>query len=441
MLTRQHRSYFLYLFLLLSTFSLFTAQCGSADEPNQSEIAPATLRWVTWDPNDKMEETVINQFREHYPQIEFKRERLDFSWERLLNQTPPPDLLNIAAGHDLNALIRQGKVTDLTDFWHEAGLLNQIPSSLQLATAWDNKQYYIPLGFGRVGIYYNKQIFAEHNLQPPQTWEEFILLCDTLLSVGETPIAISGDNEWVNYVWFEYLNLRLNGPAFHRGLMNGREQFDDPRVRTVLETWKQLFDNGYFVKNPQRLGELEAVGAVLRSEPTQIFSAEKAVLVLTNTANVSQVPTPLLDELDFFRFPIMDSTLPVAEAVELFGYVVPVDAEHLPQTLTFLAHLSQPETLTLLAGEAASYGSMYAPARVDVDGQQLHLYQQQTLTFLNERDDAVPLMWLALPEPFWQQIRIEFVRFIREPHDVEHFIKALETARQKAVESGELTPR
>jgi hypothetical protein len=50
-------------------------------------------------------------------------------------------------------------------------------------------------------------------------------------------------------------------------------------------------------------------------------------------------------------------------------------------------------------------------------------------------------MWSALPESFWQQIRLEFVRFIREPHDVERFIKALETARQKAVASGELTSR
>jgi ABC-type glycerol-3-phosphate transport system substrate-binding protein len=441
MLTRQHRSYFVYLFLLLSTFSLFTAQCGSADESNQPEVAPVTLRWITWDPNNKVEETVVNQFRERYPQIEFKRERLNSPWEQTLNQTPPPDLLNIDAGYNLNALIRQGKVSDLTDFWHESGLLDQIPASLQSATAWDGKQYYVPLGFGRVGIYYNKQVFADHNLQPPQTWEEFILLCDTLLSVGETPIAISGDNAWVNYVWFEYLNLRLNGPAFHRGLMTGQEQFDDPRVRIVLETWKQLFDNGYFVKNPQRLGQLEAVGALLRSEPTQIFSVEKAVLVLTNTANISQLPTPLLDELDFFRFPIIDLTLPVAEAVELFGYVVPMGAEHLPQALTFLTHLSQPETLTLLAGEAASYGSMYAPARTDVDRQQLHLYQQQTLTLLSESDDAVPLMWSALPESFWQQIRLEFVRFIREPHDVERFIKALETARQKAVASGELTSR
>jgi ABC-type glycerol-3-phosphate transport system substrate-binding protein len=121
----------------------------------------------------------------------------------------------------------------------------------------------------------NKQVFADYNLQPPQTWDEFITICETLRANGETPLAISGNEPWASYVWFEYLNLRLNGPAFHRGLLTGKEHFDNARVRTVLETWRSLFTNGYYVEKPQALGSLNAVAALVRNERAKVLTREK----------------------------------------------------------------------------------------------------------------------------------------------------------------------
>lgn len=78
-----------------------------------------------------------------------------------------------------------------------------------------------PVSTGLV-IFYNKEIFARHGLTRPATWEEFVRICDMLLANGETPMSLSGQNPFISSLWFDYLNMRMNGPEFHRDLVAGR---------------------------------------------------------------------------------------------------------------------------------------------------------------------------------------------------------------------------
>ncbi|MEZ4736560.1 MAG: ABC transporter substrate-binding protein [Caldilineaceae bacterium] len=430
---------FVSLVLFLSLLSLCTVQCGAEDAPARPEVAPATVHWVTWDTTSQAEATLVEQFRESYPHVEFKRDSLNSNWQTLLSQSPLPDLVNMDADYEFEMLIRQNRVADLTELWDEAGLLEQVPASLQKLTEQDGKQFYVPFGFGWVGVYYNKGVFAQYNLQPPQTWDEFIAICDTLRANGETPLSIGGSEPWSSYGWFEYMNLRLNGPQFHRDLLRGKEHYDDARVRAVMEQWKLLFDNAYYVENPQLMGGLNAVAALMRNEKARTLTREKAVMVLSDAYNVSQLPTLFLDELAFFRFPTMDANVPAAEAVDLFGYLVPVGADHTPQALAFLAHLSTPAAQAIVAQEGLFSSVTYAPARADVDLEQLRFDQRQALELLQATDEAVPQMWLALPDEVWGMMTYEFSRFVREPHDIEIFMQRLEEIRQKAVASGKLS--
>ncbi|MCB0187778.1 MAG: carbohydrate ABC transporter substrate-binding protein, partial [Caldilineaceae bacterium] len=413
------------LFLICS--ALLTAQCGPAgNDSRPAEVAAGTIRWRTWEMSSQAETTLIEQFRELYPQVEFERKGMNGALTDIFGETPLPDLFNSDAGQELDALIRQNRVADATEIWIKSGLQEQIPASLKQLTERDGKQFYVPFGFGWVGIYYNKQVFADYGLTPPATWEEFLQICDTLRANGETPLAISANEPWSNYLWFEYLNLRLNGPDFHRGLLTGRERYDDPRVRTVLETWQSLFTNDYYVENPQLLGGMDMIAALVRNERARDLTREKAVMALTETYNSSQLPQLFLDELGFFRFPIVNPDIPVAEVVYPFGYGVPIGADHIPQAMAFLTYLSTPEAQVIIAQEGIFSGVTYAPVRRDVDMSLLRTDQQQALAMLDETAVAVPHMWLALPGTVWGGISYEFTRFVREPHDVEIFMEQAE---------------
>ena len=65
--------------------------------------------------------------------------------------------------------------------------------------SYEGKMLCAPFGDVTVfGMVYNKQIFADNNLEIPTTWDELMEECETLKEKGIIPVYTSGaaDNEW-----------------------------------------------------------------------------------------------------------------------------------------------------------------------------------------------------------------------------------------------------
>lgn len=425
------------LICTLFCLTLLTAQCGAEEEPTPLAIAttPVELRWMTWDPSSQVETAAIAQFQVTHPQVTFKRQEVNAPPLTYLTESPLPDLLTTDVEASLLTAIRQNQVADLTEVWTNTGLFDQLPASLQKLSEIDGKHYYLPVGFSWQVIYYNKQIFAQYNLQPPQTWDEFLLICDTLKANGEAPLAFSGNDSFTSLYWFEYLNLRLNGADFHRELLAGRISFEDQRVRRVLETWASLLTSGYVVEGSYLLSELGSINSLIRSD-NGMLRGPKAVMALSDPYNFSDVPPKFQAEMDFFRFPIIDPTIPTAEIIDLFGYVIPVGADHLPQALDFVTFMGSIEAQSLLAQQPFAQSRIYAPARMDIDPDLLSPQQRQVRELVQTADDAVVPLFYALPRMMWSQMLLGYNKFLRESHDVDLYTQRLEEARQKALEQG-----
>ena len=57
----------------------------------------------------------------------------------------------------------------------------------------DDAQYGLPYNFGLVGLWYNKDLFAQAGIEAPAaTWEEFLTDVQTLKDAGITPISLGG---------------------------------------------------------------------------------------------------------------------------------------------------------------------------------------------------------------------------------------------------------
>src|SRR5699024_10702923 len=98
-------------------------------------------------------------------------------------------------------------------------------------------------------------------------------------------------------------------------LLSGKERFDDPRISHVWETWRSLFEKGFVVEHPERMDDLAAINALVRND-NGLLGGEKAVMVLMDTYIISQAQPEFREELDFFRFPIVDPAIPPAEPVD-----------------------------------------------------------------------------------------------------------------------------
>jgi len=429
----------LFSVVILCCLALFVASCGpEAEGTKPVELAPTTVNWVTWDSSSEAEQFLVRKFRESYPQIEFKRTAMNNGIDYYLEQTPRPDLINLDAGYDLQRMIRSGAAADLTELWDQAGLFEAVPTSLQSLGDQDGKQFYVPVAVGWYAIYYNQAIFDQYGLEPPQTWDDFLNICETLLANGEIPLAMSSSDPYLAFPWFEYLDLRLNGATFHAELLAGKERFDDPRVRRVLETWRSLFDNGYVVENPQTLSGMTVATALVRDEKGML-RGEKAIMALLDTYNIGGLPAPFLSQLGFFRFPVIDSAVPVAEAFSPFGYAAPLGADHLPATMAFLTYLSSAEAQTAVAQYNMFQGTKYAPVRKDVATDQLSADQRQGIELVQNTEEAILPFWASMPRQMFGTVEYELRRFV-EKGDIDKMILKFEEARQSMIDQGLLTP-
>jgi multiple sugar transport system substrate-binding protein/raffinose/stachyose/melibiose transport system substrate-binding protein len=335
----------------------------------------------------------------------------------------------------LMEVMHKQQASDLTELWAQSGLIENYPASLQVLSVYEGKQFYLPILYQWEAIYYNKALFAQYNLQPPQTWEEFLQVCDTLLANGVPPLVISRNDAYSGLVWFDYLNLRLNGPDFQRAVLAGQVPFDDERIRTVLEYWRRLLDRGYFLKDPSFSDGYGPVTAIIRGDKGQI-NQQKAAMVLTESGWVGALPAPFRAELDFFRFPTIDPAIADGEAVFTFGYVVPTKAAHRLEALAFLRFLSTPEAQAIVARHTAVANGTFASMRSDLAPDLLTPETRKALALILAANDAVPPFYASMPATVWPALDSAFGRLIGERRDIDGAIHDLEKARQQAVAQG-----
>jgi len=80
---------------------------------------------------------------------------------------------------------QKGYVVDLS----RQPVMSKVIDSAKAAVTWNGKQWALPMDFAGIGIIYNKQIFAQHKLQPPTTYRELERVVKTLKDNDVTPFA------------------------------------------------------------------------------------------------------------------------------------------------------------------------------------------------------------------------------------------------------------
>ncbi|MFH1512807.1 MAG: extracellular solute-binding protein [Bacillota bacterium] len=137
-------------------------------------------------------------------------------------------------------LVTEGFVMDLSD--NETIKSLNLPSGDLGDVSAGGKIYGFPIDFKTWGIFYNKTIFADLNLEVPATLTELNVLQQTLIDAGIDPYvrsfgdAVYGDIEMRNTVWPRALAAG-DYDVFEK-LMNGEGKFTDyPYFNEALQNW------------------------------------------------------------------------------------------------------------------------------------------------------------------------------------------------------------
>ncbi len=154
----------------------------------------------------------------------------------------PPDSFQVHMGHELiDTWVTTEKMEPLDAIYQEMGFNTQFPKGVLDIVSYQGHPYSVPVNIHRANVlWYNKKVFADNNLQPPATFDDFFKVADTLKAKGITPLALGDNGIWASTQLFETVLIGTLGADGYNGLWTGKTAWTDPKVTQALETTKKM---------------------------------------------------------------------------------------------------------------------------------------------------------------------------------------------------------
>lgn len=290
-------------------------------------------------------DSIIADFQAANPDIKIKEIVFDddqYSNQGLITQLKSnevPDIFFEWAGFPVQRDVAAGYAYDLSEAMAADGWKDSFSPAVWTdgaGTMVDGKPYLVPLSLDLTNaIWYNKKIFAEHNLTPPKTWDEFVALSKTLAEAGETPI-VEGNNEfWPLGNWAGHIAAMVVPPDAYVAAFKQEAPFNTPEFEKALNLLVGLHDVGAFNKDMQALGADPAMAT---------FFQEGAVMHPIGSWLVSETGNLADEGFEYGQFntPVIDPAHPLANSVigTITGLVVHKNAPHPAEAIKFLKFLT-----------------------------------------------------------------------------------------------------
>ncbi len=271
--------------------------------------------------------TAENYQDKTYDEVILDRARNDMDDLYLLN---PDTILALGA---------EGKLEDLSGL-DSAKNLREV---VRVANTVDGKLVAIPQEVVAYGLFVNKDLFDQYNLDLPETPEEFLECCRVFQENGiETPV---GANRW----WLEtfvfaqaYADLYNGGntEAEIAALNSGEAKYSD-YMRPGFEFLQTLIDRGYIDAEKASVSEaIEGEGADFLAGRTPI------VMAYWGAANTETAYGKTDFEMQVIGFPSSRGQMPV---IPMTGFGVGASAEHKEDAMEALDIMISDEALQLYA--------------------------------------------------------------------------------------------
>jgi len=160
-------------------------------------------------------QAAMDQFQELHPEVTIEFESRGFEEIRqtapmILNSDEVPDVMEYNKGNATSGFLSQnGLLTDLTDVAIEYGWDQILSPGLQTTSRYENGimgsgQWYGVTNYGEyVMVYYNKDMFAEHGVEVPTTFEEWEAAMQTFVDAGITPLSVGATEYPAQHIFYQ----------------------------------------------------------------------------------------------------------------------------------------------------------------------------------------------------------------------------------------------
>jgi raffinose/stachyose/melibiose transport system substrate-binding protein len=362
---------------------------SQAAQPAETPRQEVVLTMGSWRPDDvEQMNRILAQFHEKYPNI-----TINFSatnppeynavLEAQLSGGTAPDLFYLRSYAVSRGLFEQGYLDPLGDL---PGLAENFTPEMRAPWATDDGQPYgIPFIATSHGIYYNQDLFQTLNLSIPATWDELLVVAQTLQDNGVIPFANTSGDTWT-MAELVFMNLApsfIGGRDGRMAYLNGERCFNDASIVAVFQA---IQDMSPFLPPNQDL--------FTYSDSLQLFLQGQAAMWMGGSWDIpffeSEAPS-----FAWSVFPVPPPAgQPGAVTFQLdAGMGLNAASQHKAEARLFLEWMTTAEFAALLGNELPGFFPMHAQAPA-LDNEHANAF----LAFNETRGTDVRFTWEKLME-------------------------------------------
>lgn len=259
------------IILVLFSSSLFATGQGETDSSDGVKKVELTFGYAGGDPLVKeLTSQITMRFEEENPDIRIVQRPSGSGnyLESLKTMDAVGEFPDMLDSRDTSVWVRADKLAELTD--KVKNLVNNPP-------ALDGKYYVAPFSVAPAagGMYYNKKLFEELGLEEPETYDDFLNICETIKNSGTAPIAVGGKDGWhMGFTWghFWIKNIASKNPDWIADRYRGNVSFSDPDIKASFLEYADLWKKGYVEKGFLSTGDNQIASFLITGKAAMFIS-------------------------------------------------------------------------------------------------------------------------------------------------------------------------
>lgn len=377
---------------------------------------------------------IIANFEEANPDIEIVLEVMAFDVMRDIAKTSfeageGPDIIYYDAGPAYAGILANaGLLLPLDEAYAANNWDERLISISRDWTTFGGHVYGVGHELEAQGLYWNKRIFAEEELELPATFADLVALCGIFRERGyEAPMAGGfGDPFAFPYVhnWYNILANYVPAETVAAAI-SGEHPWTDPEIVASLDIIKdQVQGSDCYHEDAYALGFLDGNNMLYTGESPMMLMSTWAMGFFTDEVK---------DEFGFMIMPPIEGR--PQGMIQLMGsaWFIAADTEHPEETIRFLDYLVSADTIQLWLDA----GTLPAQANVDYSPYEMRPVYRDFTNLVATWDGQVAYhLDVLTPANFNEAMWEIFADLIGDRTTTQEVAERMDAEMQKAVEEG-----
>jgi len=257
------------------------AACGTSGPSSGGSKGSASYWSLSGPPGQPIRQAAVDRFNKANPSTKitatfFQNDAYKQKIKTAIGAGQAPTMIWGWGGGGLKSYVDASQVLDLTDWFNQNSAVKSklLPSTFGAATV-NGKIYAMPIETVQpIVFYYNKKVFDQVGVQPPQSYGDILALIPKFTAEGIAPFSLAGQSRWTNMMWLEFMLDRVAGPDVFNNVFAGTKgAWSDPAVLDMLTKIQDL------VKAKAFINGFESITADSNADQALLYTGKAAMMV------------------------------------------------------------------------------------------------------------------------------------------------------------------